>query len=53
MYSYDVKITWREGKQGVIRAAGKPAVNVATPPQFGGPQGVLAPEELLVASASL
>jgi len=52
MYSYDVKITWREGKQGVVRAAGKPAVTVATPSEFGGPDGVLAPEELLVASVA-
>ena len=50
MYRYDVKVTWREGKQGVIHAAGKPAVNIATPPEFGGPDGVLSPEELLVAS---
>jgi len=52
MYSYDVKVTWREGKQGVMRAAGKPAVNVATPSEFGGPDGVLTPEELLVASVA-
>ncbi len=50
MYSYGAKITWREGKQGVIHVAEKPTVHIATPPEFGGPKGVWAPEELLVAS---
>ena len=50
MYSYETTVAWRRGKEGDIRADGRPAINVASPPEFGGPKGMWAPEELLVAA---
>ena len=52
MYRYETAVAWRGGKEGDIRADGKPAIKVATPPEFGGPDGIWAPEELLVASVA-
>ena len=50
MYRYGTTVAWRRGKEGDIRTDGKPGIEVATPPGFGGPDGMWSPEELLVAS---
>lgn len=51
-YRFPVSIEWRGGHLTSAVAPGKPALEVATPPEFkGGIEGVWSPEELLVAAA--
>ena len=50
MYRYGTTLAWRHGKEGDVRTDGKPGIKVATPPEFGGPDGIWSPEELLGAS---
>ena len=47
MWTYETAVDWKEGKIGKTRAAGKPTVEVATPPEFGGPENYWSPEELI------
>ena len=47
MWTYETSMDWKEGKQGVANCSGKPAIEVATPPEFGGPEGIWTPEDLL------
>ena len=48
---YNTSLTWKDGKQGVLKISGKPELDVASPPEFGGPEGVWSPEDLFVAAA--
>jgi len=48
---YKTSLKWIEGKRGVFKMEGKPELDVATPPEFGGPEGVWSPEDLYVAAA--
>jgi organic hydroperoxide reductase OsmC/OhrA len=50
MPDFTVNLAWDKDKEGTLTARKNPHLPVATPPDFGGPQGVWAPEELLVAS---
>ncbi|MBN1851255.1 MAG: OsmC family protein [Pirellulales bacterium] len=50
MHIYQVKNVWQHGRECLIHARENPDLNVAAPPEFGGPEGVWSPEELLVAS---
>jgi organic hydroperoxide reductase OsmC/OhrA len=51
-YRFPVSIEWRGGQLTSALAPGKPALEVATPPEFkGGIEGMWSPEELLVAAA--
>ncbi len=51
-FQYDVRVRWEALKQGVLTAAGRPDVEVASPPEFKGHPGVWTPEHLLVASVN-
>jgi organic hydroperoxide reductase OsmC/OhrA len=51
-FHYEVGTRWNGEKRGVLRAAGKPDVEVASPPEFHGHPGVWCPQELLVASVN-
>jgi len=51
-WRYTNTLTWREGKKGVLASEGKPDLEVATPADFGGPEGTWTPEDLLVASVN-
>ncbi len=51
-YTYRTSVRWSEQKKGVISSAGKPDVQVATPPEFKGHEGMWSPEDLLVASVN-
>ena len=44
---------WTEQRKGVISCAGKPDVQVATPPEFKGHEGMWSPEDLFVASVNI
>jgi organic hydroperoxide reductase OsmC/OhrA len=50
MHDFTVDLEWQTDTQGRLQARTNPPLLVATPPEFGGPQGVWCPEELLVAS---
>jgi len=52
-YTYRTKVRWTERKIGRIAAAGKPDIQVATPPEFKGHEGIWSPEDLFVASANI
>ena len=51
-YTYRTAVRWSEQKKGVISSAGKADVQVATPPEFKGHEGMWSPEDLLVASVN-
>ena len=51
-WRYTNTVTWKENKKGVLTSEGKPDLEVATPSEFGGPEGSWTPEDLLVASVN-
>lgn len=53
VYLYHTAVTWTDQRKGIISCAGKPDVEVATPPEFKGHEGVWSPEDLFVASANV
>ena len=53
VYTYHTAIKWTEQRKGVISCTGKPDVQVATPPEFKGHEGIWSPEDLFVASANI
>ena len=53
VYLYHTAVKWTEQRKGVISCAGKPDVQVATPPEFKGHDGIWSPEDLFVASANI
>jgi len=53
VYWYHTAVKWTEQRKGVISCAGKPDVQVATPPEFKGHDGIWSPEDLFVASANI
>lgn len=51
--TYDVAVRWTGGKLGTASAAGGlPDLEIASPPQFGGPAGRWSPEHFFVAAAA-
>jgi organic hydroperoxide reductase OsmC/OhrA len=50
MWTYETSVEWKEGKVGEARCNGKPTIEVATPPEFGGPEGIWTPEDLLTSA---
>jgi len=53
VYTYHTSVKWMEQRKGVISCAGKPDIQVATPPEFKGHEGIWSPEDLFVASANI
>jgi peroxiredoxin-like protein len=52
-YTYRTAVRWSEQKRGIMSASGKPDVQVATPPEFKGHEGIWSPEDLFVASVNV
>ena len=52
MWTYETSVDWKEGKTGETRCDGKPAIEVATPPEFGGPENIWTPEDLLTSAVA-
>jgi organic hydroperoxide reductase OsmC/OhrA len=50
MTTFETELRWKEGKQADLNARDNPLLQVATPPEFGGPARTWCPEELFVAS---
>ncbi len=53
VYFYQTSVKWTEQRKGRISCAGKPDVQVATPPEFKGHENIWSPEDLFVASANV
>ena len=53
VYLYQTAVEWTEQRKGRISCAGKPDMEVATPPEFKGHDGIWSPEDLFVASANI
>jgi peroxiredoxin-like protein len=53
VYTYHTSVKWTEQRKGVITCAGKPDIQVATPPEFKGHADIWSPEDLFVASANI
>ena len=53
IYTYHTAVKWTEQRKGVTSWAGKPDIQVATPPEFKGHEGIWSPEDLFVASANV
>ncbi len=51
-YRYTTSLQWTGEKKGTMTVAGKPSVEVATPPEFKGHEGIWSPEDLFVASVN-
>jgi organic hydroperoxide reductase OsmC/OhrA len=52
-YKYATSVRWKGEKRGELTVAGKPPVDVGTPPEFKGHEGIWSPEDLFVASVNL
>lgn len=52
-YRYHATVKWAGQRKGVMSCAGKPDVEVATPPEFKGHEGIWSPEDLFVSSANI
>lgn len=51
-FSYYANVDWEKGKQGFL-TGGFDNIQVACPPEFGGPGGIISPEDLYVASLAV
>ena len=47
-FSYENNVTWKSARRGVVGAAGKPDLEVSSPPEFKGEAGIWTPEDLFV-----
>ena len=52
MWIYETSVNWKEGLKGETHAGGKPALEIATPPEFGGPPNTWTPEDLLTSATA-
>ena len=53
VYTYRTAVKWTGQKIGVASSPGKPDIQVATPPEFKGHEGIWSPEDLFVASVNV
>lgn len=49
-FEYDTNVKWIKGREGTIRAPGRPEMTFGSPPEFGGEKGVWTPEDFFVAA---
>ena len=52
-YTYRTCLKWTERKIGMLSSPGKPDLQVATPPEFKGHEGIWSPEDLFMASVNV
>ena len=50
MWNFETSFRWIGKEEGVAECAGKPAINVTPPPEFGGEPGRWTPEDLLISA---
>lgn len=52
-YTYHTSVRWTDQKRGMLSSGGKPDMQVATPPEFKGHEGIWSPEDLFVGSVNV
>ena len=53
VFHYRSEAHWKSGRSGVVSAAGRPDLEVSSPPEFKGEAGKWTPEDMFVASVNL
>jgi organic hydroperoxide reductase OsmC/OhrA len=53
VFRYQTDVLWKAGRRAAVSAAGKPDIEVSSPPEFKGEAGFWTPEALFVASINL
>ena len=51
-YEYEVGLTWKGERSGIMESSGLPSLEVSAPPEFAGQPGRWTPEQLLVGATS-
>ena len=51
-HEYMVTVDWKHDRVGDLSVVGKPKIEVSSPPEFDGPEGIISPEDLFVAAAT-
>lgn len=51
-FFYETEVEWTGERRGELRSPNLPALEVAAPPEFQGPEGIWTPEHLYVASVN-
>ena len=51
-HEYNVRVDWTHGRVGKFTVKNKPEIEIASPPEFGGPERVISPEDLFVGAAA-
>ena len=51
-FGYETTIVWKSARRGVVRAAGKPDLEVSSPPEFKGEAGIWTPEDIFVSAVN-
>jgi organic hydroperoxide reductase OsmC/OhrA len=52
-YRYETNLKWTGEKKGTLGSQGKPDINVACPPEFGGHEHIWSPEDLFLSSVEV
>ena len=52
-FPYHTSLRWTGEKKGALSCEGKPDVQVACPPEYGGHEGIWSPEDLFLASVEV
>lgn len=52
-FTYRTSVRWTDRKQGVLTSQGKPDIQVSTPPEFKGHEGIWSPEDLFVSAVNV
>ena len=53
VFRYQTDVLWKADRRAVVSAAGKPDIEVSSPPEFKGEAGFWTPEDMFVASINL
>jgi len=51
-HTYEAAVRWTGERRGSLALEGKTKLDVSTPPEFGGPPGVISPEDLFVSAVA-
>ncbi len=51
-HKYQVAVDWEHDVVGVLKIEEKANIKIASPPEFDGPEGIISPEDMFVASAT-
>jgi organic hydroperoxide reductase OsmC/OhrA len=52
-YPYSTSLRWTGERKGALSCDGKPDIQVACPPEYGGHEGIWSPEDLFLASVEV